>query len=168
MTAHAGEPELATPKERIAKLRRVASEVTAPAAVAVDRDARFPRETFDALKQLRMLSAYVPREHGGYGASVAELFAMTEALGERCASSAMVFAMHQIQVACLVRHGLRAEAFRDYIGRLVSEQRLIASVTSGSRRRRLGAHEHQPDRARRRPLPASQGRHGGFLRRGCG
>jgi len=42
----------------------------------------------------------------------------------------MIFAMHQIQVACLVRHGRSERFFREYLTRLAREPRLIASVTS--------------------------------------
>jgi acyl-CoA dehydrogenase len=118
-----------TPEARIAEARRIADTIAGPAAIAVDRDSRFPHEAIDALKAARMLSAYVPRELGGFGASVSELFTMCEALGERCASAAMVFAMHQIQVACVVRHGT-SDFFRSYARRIADEQRLIASVTS--------------------------------------
>jgi acyl-CoA dehydrogenase len=42
----------------------------------------------------------------------------------------MVFAMHQIQVATIVRHHDGAAFFEDYLRRLVADQRLIASATS--------------------------------------
>jgi acyl-CoA dehydrogenase len=42
----------------------------------------------------------------------------------------MVFAMHQIQVACIVRHLANSVWFENYLRRLVREQRLIASATS--------------------------------------
>jgi acyl-CoA dehydrogenase len=42
----------------------------------------------------------------------------------------MVFAMHQIQVATIVRHLADSAYFEDYLRRLVDEQRLIASATS--------------------------------------
>lgn len=116
--------------ERISAVRRIADEVAGPAAALVDRDARFPLETIEALKQQQLLSVLVPKEQGGAGAKVAELFAMCEALGERCAASSMVFGMHQIQVACLVRHGQKSPFLRRYLQTLVKEQRLIASVTS--------------------------------------
>jgi acyl-CoA dehydrogenase len=51
-------------------------------------------------------------------------------LGRHCGASAMVFAMHQIQVATIVRHLDDAPWFEDYLRELVGEQRLIASVTS--------------------------------------
>lgn len=114
---------------RVEAARRIAREVAGPAAVAVDRDGRFPAETIDALKAERLLAAHVPTALGGQGVGIAELGLMCEALGQRCASSAMVFAMHQVQVACLVRNG-STPFFQDYLDQLVREQRLIASVTS--------------------------------------
>jgi acyl-CoA dehydrogenase len=124
------DPALSTPAARIDRVRRIAAEVAAPAASSVDREARFPRESIDALREARLLSAYVPARHGGYGAGVVELASMCETLGASCASSAMVFAMHQIQVACLVRHGLGASFFDGYLAKMIRGQRLIASVTS--------------------------------------
>jgi acyl-CoA dehydrogenase len=114
---------------RVERVREIAREVAGPAAAAVDRDARFPHEAIDALKAERLLSAHVPERFDGLGASITELGQMCQALGQRCASAAMVFAMHQVQVACLVRHG-GAPFFEDYLQQLVREQRLIASVTS--------------------------------------
>jgi acyl-CoA dehydrogenase len=38
--------------------------------------------------------------------------------------------MHQIEVACLVRHGLSSPFFRDYLAELAHRQSLIASATS--------------------------------------
>src|SRR4051812_7663337 len=77
-----------------------------------------------------MLSAYVPANLGGFGASVRELSLMCEVLGRHCSSTAMVFAMHQIQAACVARHGMQSSFFRNYLAELVARQHLIASVTS--------------------------------------
>jgi acyl-CoA dehydrogenase len=115
--------------ELVALAHRIGGEVSAPASDAVDREARFPRESFAALRQEKLLSAFVPRELGGMGCSITDLSAVCEALGQYCASTAMVFAMHQIQVACLVRHG-RSEFFRDYLRELVAGQLLLASATT--------------------------------------
>jgi acyl-CoA dehydrogenase len=51
-------------------------------------------------------------------------------LGRRCAATAMVFAMHQIQVGTIARHLDGAPWFETYLTELSREQRLIASVTS--------------------------------------
>jgi len=119
----------AAAQARIDIVRRIAVEVAGPAAVAVDRDSRYPREAMDALKKEKLLSAYVPVELGGFGAPASSNWAMCEALGQRCSSAAMVFAMHQIQVACMVRHGT-TPFFQNYMKDIVRDQRVIASVTS--------------------------------------
>jgi len=111
-------------------VRRIAVEVAARFASQVDAEARFPTEAFAELRRAGALSAYVPRELGGAGVNVASLAEMCTALGQRCASTGMIFAMHQIQVACLVRHGLSESFFREHLSQLTREQRLIASVTS--------------------------------------
>ena len=110
--------------------RRVGQSVAAAAADAVDRDARFPHEAIAALREERMLSAYVPRELGGRGATIAELASCCETLGRSCASTAMIYAMHQIEVVCLVRHGATSPFFRDYLSELTRSEWLIASATS--------------------------------------
>jgi acyl-CoA dehydrogenase len=111
-------------------VRAIADEVAAPNADAVDRDARFPVETITALREQQALSAFVPTELGGGGVSFEALAGACFELGQRCGASAMVFAMHQIQVATIVRHLDDAPWFEDYLRNVVAEQRLIASVTS--------------------------------------
>lgn len=114
----------------VAAAARIAAEVAAPAARSVDQESRFPSEALDAIKEARLLSAFVPQELGGLGCGMIELSQMCEALGQHCSSAAMVFAMHQIQVACIVRHSGASVFFRDYLRELVEKQLLIASVTS--------------------------------------
>jgi acyl-CoA dehydrogenase len=107
-----------------------ATEVAAEHADVVDREARFPVEALDVLKESGALAALVPTELGGVGASFASVANACFELGRHCGASAMVFAMHQIQVATLVRLHTQGDWFADYLRRLVSEPRLIASVTS--------------------------------------
>lgn len=114
----------------LAGIRRIAEEVAGRHAVAVDREARFPVETLAALREQRALSAFVPVEHGGDGVSFAALAEACFELGRRCSASAMIFAMHQIQVVTLVRHAEPGDWHETYLRDLAREQRLIASVTS--------------------------------------
>jgi acyl-CoA dehydrogenase len=111
------------------EIRQIAADVAAVNAEAVDRDARFPVEAVTALRQAGALSAFVPTELGGGGVSLSGLARACYELGRHCSSSAMVFAMHQIQVATIVRH-LEGQWFEGYLRRVASEQRLVASVTS--------------------------------------
>ncbi len=96
----------------------------------MDRDARFPREALAALRGAKFLSAAVPAAYGGAGLDIVQVGKICEALGHDCASSAMIYAMHMIQVACIARHAGQSAYFQDYLRTLVEEQRLIASATT--------------------------------------
>jgi acyl-CoA dehydrogenase len=111
-------------------VRTVAREVSAQHADDVDRNARFPIETIDALREQRALTAFVPTELGGGGVSFETLAQCCFELGRCCGASAMVFAMHQIQLVTIVRHLVDDPWFEQYLRDLVDEQWLIASVTS--------------------------------------
>jgi acyl-CoA dehydrogenase len=108
----------------------IGETVAGPAAGSVDRESRFPSEAIDALRDAKLLSALVPASYGGLGCSITQVSEMCDVLGQHCASAAMVFAMHQIQVACIVRHGQGSPFFRDYLRELVDRQLLLASATS--------------------------------------
>jgi acyl-CoA dehydrogenase len=108
----------------------IADEHAAPHADAVDREARFPAETIAALREAEALSAFIPTELGGGGVALGTIAAACFELGRRCGASAMVFAMHQIQVVTIVRHLDDAPWFEEYLRQVAAEQRLIASVTS--------------------------------------
>lgn len=114
----------------LADIRRIASEIAAPNAVAVDRDARFPVETVDALKESGALAALVPAELGGPDIPFAVVAEAALELGRACAASGMVFAMHHIQVATIGRHAVAGSWFGEYLRGLVAAPRLIASATS--------------------------------------
>ncbi|HEX2016530.1 MAG TPA: acyl-CoA dehydrogenase family protein, partial [Solirubrobacteraceae bacterium] len=119
------------PDEKLLRaIARIAREVSAEHALEVDREARFPAETLAALREEGALSAYVPAELGGGGVSFAALATACFELGRHCGASAMVYAMHQIQVVSIVRHLEGSPWFTDYLRELVAEQRLVASVTS--------------------------------------
>ena len=110
--------------------QRIGAEYAAPNARDVDLQARFPHEGVNALKAEGALSAFVPRALGGLGCTMSDLASMCEALGEHCAATGMVFAMHQIKVASVVRHSGTSEYFRAYLEELATRQLLLASVTS--------------------------------------
>lgn len=113
----------------LAGIRRIAQETAAVHADTVDADARFPREAVTALREAGAMSAFVPTELGGAGVSLNAVARACFELGRRCSATAMVFAMHQIQIATIVRH-LEGPWFEAYLRRVVAEQRLVASVTS--------------------------------------
>lgn len=111
-------------------VRRIAAEVAAPQAADVDAKARFPSETVAALRDAGLLSAGVPRELGGAGCNLQQQAHLCATLAQACGSSAMVLAMHYIQLACIARHALESEFFRGWLRDLVAGQYLLASMTS--------------------------------------
>ena len=119
-----------TPPQLIEAVRRVATEVAAAQAPDVDAKARFPIETLAALREVHVLSAAVPREFGGAGCSLQELSHFCATLAQSCGSSAMVLAMHYIQLACIARHGTESDYFRGFLRDMVRRQYLLASMTS--------------------------------------
>jgi acyl-CoA dehydrogenase len=112
------------------KIHKIGEEVIRPAAADVDHNARFPHEAIDALRRERLLSAYIPREYGGAGLSLTELVAIAQVLAQYCSSTAMIWAMHQIQIACIVQHEQNSPFFRQFLRQAAEEQLLIASITS--------------------------------------
>ncbi len=112
------------------RARRVAIETARIHADDVDKQARFPREAIEALRKEHLLSAGIPRELGGGGADIVELGTICEALAQECAATGMIYAMHVIQVACIVRHHANAPFFGAFLRDICERQLLLASVTS--------------------------------------
>ena len=77
-------------QEFLDAMARIATDVAAPNADDVDRQARFPIETVTALREEQALSAFVPTELGGAGVSFEAIAAACFQLGRSCGASAMV------------------------------------------------------------------------------
>jgi len=112
--------------------QRTAMVAAAAAANAedVDRHARFPKAAIDAAREQKLLGIQIPIEFGGDGASIFDVTDMCYALGRACASTAMIFAMHQTKIACLVRHGAGSNWHETLMRRVAAEQLLLASSTT--------------------------------------
>ena len=118
--------------DRSSFVQRTASVAAAATSEAedVDRNARFPQAAIDAARQQRLLGIQIPQAFGGDGASIFDLTDMCYTLGRSCSSTAMIFAMHQTKVACLVRHGTGSAWHETLMRRVASEQMLLASSTT--------------------------------------
>jgi acyl-CoA dehydrogenase len=118
--------------DRSSFLQRTAAVAAAAAAEAdaVDRDARFPKAAIDAARQQQLLGVQIPVAFGGDGASIFDITDMCYTLGRACSSTAMIFAMHQTKVACLVRHGTGSRWHETLMRRVATEQLLLASSTT--------------------------------------
>jgi acyl-CoA dehydrogenase len=134
----------------VTRSNEIGREVAAKFADEVDQASRFPTEAIAALKHAKVLSAAVPRELGGAGLGIEALMQICFGLGQHCSATGMIVAMHHIQVASIAQHDGGVREVKDYLRRLVREQRLIASATSevgpsGDLRQSVAAVERCPD-----------------------
>jgi acyl-CoA dehydrogenase len=106
------------------------SAAAAADADGVDRDARFPHKAFDVAREQKLLGVMIPVEFGGFGASIYDVTDICYTLGRACASTAMIYAMHQTKVACVVRHGHGIPWMETMMRRVARDQWLLASSTT--------------------------------------
>src|SRR5271165_7056851 len=132
------EPQRMTGTARIVNVRqsdltaraRAAADVAKANAAAVDAEARFPGEAFAEIRKHRLLGIQVPAALGGEGANIAEIADVCYILGQACSSTGLIYAMHQIKMACIVRHSKGSGALDRILGRIAAEQLLMASSTT--------------------------------------
>jgi acyl-CoA dehydrogenase len=108
-------------------VRKLGPEI-AEEGLCADREGKFPEASMEALRSARLLSAAVPCAFGGHGFGPAALAKLAAELGKHCASTAMIWAMHQLQVGCLAVAPSRAMGV--HLSDVAAEQLLVASVTS--------------------------------------
>ena len=118
----------------------------------------FPAEAIAAARAERLMGVAVPRELGGEGAGIADVVDVCYVLGRACASTAMVYAMHQTKVACLVRHGSGSAWHRLLLRRIVQRTDAARLLDDRGSERRRRAQQRGADRARRIRALRSSGR----------
>jgi isovaleryl-CoA dehydrogenase len=114
----------------LSSTRDVAAGVVAANAARIDREREYPRENLKALSEAGALGLVVPVEHGGTGGGLSVLAEACELIGGACASSGMVFLMHEVTAATISIGGgeragtlLPAMASGDTIGTLAFSER---------------------------------------------
>ena len=137
-------------REDLKRRAQAAAEVARTHAADVDRSARFPREAFDEIRKQRLLGILMARSLGGEEATVAQVADVCYTLGQACASTALIYAMHQVKVACIARHTQGVASLERILRRVSAEQLLLASSTTegqagGNVRSSEAAIEHAGD-----------------------
>lgn len=115
--------------EALAAVDRARTVIAGEAAKA-DVTAAFPAGSIAALRDGWLMSAGIPRAYGGHGFDARQLSELAMRLGALCGSTAMIWAMHQIQLACLENSATEQPEVADYLRQAAREQLLIASMTS--------------------------------------
>ncbi len=96
-SAHiAGDPTSlsAAQSELIALAAELGRSRFAARASRVDREAAFPFDNFDDLREAGLLGLCVPKAHGGFGAGFATAALVGAEIGRHCGSTALAFNMH--------------------------------------------------------------------------
>jgi isovaleryl-CoA dehydrogenase len=124
----------------LAATRDVAAAQIASDAARVDRERTFPKENISALAGCGALGLVVPGDHGGASGGLAALAEACEIVGAACASTGMVFLMHEVTAATIaVGGGPRAA---DVLPRMASGE---AIGTLAFSERGTGAHFYNPE-----------------------
>lgn len=114
----------------IERMREKVLPVAAIEAVEVDREGRFPRETFAALKAERLMGVMIPAEFGGEGLGLPQVADLCSTLGQVCGSSALIYAMHHIKTSSLVFHARGSAWHEAFMRRVARDQLLLGSATT--------------------------------------
>jgi alkylation response protein AidB-like acyl-CoA dehydrogenase len=88
------EPDTAIDRDALVAQIRELGPVFAERAVRYDRDASFPFENFDDLRERGFLALCVPKRYGGVGASFAGYARVSAEIGRYCGATALTFNMH--------------------------------------------------------------------------
>lgn len=111
----------------VAVAREVGPAFAARAADYDERDA-FVTENYAELQARRFLSAGVPAELGGGGASYPELCAMLRELARHCGSTALALSMHTHLLAFAVWRWRQGEPVEPLLRRVAQEQIVLVST----------------------------------------
>ena len=145
-------PATARSADDVVAAARAAAGVAAEHAAETDRAAVFPADALRAVTDAGLLAAVVPSAAGGLGSDMSTLAAIATELARGCGSTAMIWAMHQLQLACVIRHGgLDVPGVATCLSTVVNDGTLLASVTSERgiggdiRRSRAAVHTEGPE-----------------------
>ncbi len=87
-------------QEAVVAKAKSAGTVIASHAPDVDEKSRFPSESMKALADAGLWGLLVPAEFGGLGQGLRTLAAVVDEIAQHCASTAMVYMMHNSGVNC--------------------------------------------------------------------
>jgi alkylation response protein AidB-like acyl-CoA dehydrogenase len=133
-----------TPGSRFLDVVRKLGPRFAERAAVTDVEGRFVRENYTDLKEARVMSAAVPSELGGGGATHAELCQLLRELAHHCGSTALALSMHSHLVAAAIwrhRHGQPAEAL---LRKIAASELVLVSTGAGDWVESVGRAERAP------------------------
>ena len=129
-------------REVRALVRQLARERIAPRAAEIDRDASFPWDVVELLRDHGVFATIADEEEGGVGASALATILAIEELSKVCATSGLILAIQELGAIAFMLAG-SAEQRRRYLPRLAGGASLAAyALTRGRGRLRRGRAAH--------------------------
>src|SRR5713101_1339277 len=96
---------------------RVTQEHFAPLAEELDREQRYPWENVRRLVEHDLAGLFIPKQHGGQGASLGATVAVVEAIATGCASTAAILCTYQLGAFPILLAG-RDDQKQRYLGEM--------------------------------------------------
>jgi acyl-CoA dehydrogenase len=109
--------------------RRFTRERIIPAAAAADREARFPKDVFEAAWELGLINTTVPPEYGGAGLGELDNAIITEQLAYGCTGIQTSMLANTLAGTPIKLAGSDAQK-KKYLGMLTSEPKFAAYCTT--------------------------------------
>ena len=104
--------------------REFADKEVRPIAAAIDRDARFPRDTVRRMGELGLMGIAVPEAHGGSGSDTVAYAVALEEVAKACASHAVIMSVNNsLYCGPVHAHGTEAQK-RRFLAPFASGQKL--------------------------------------------
>ena len=107
-------------------VRKFAQNEIAPLAEEIDRDSRFPAETFEKMGELGLLGLVIPEEYGGVGQTILTCCVVAEEIAYACSSTSLSYLTHSV----LFGHNLASNGSEE------QKKKYLPDIASG---KRLGA-----------------------------
>lgn len=118
-----------------------AKENIAPYTNAVDSEAKFPKESFEAIKNKKLTALLVPKEYGGMGLGFYEHTQTILAFANYCATTALCYMMHNVATNTLATYG-SDELKKEILPKIATGEVMLALAYSESG---TGTHFYIPE-----------------------
>lgn len=147
-------PLTETQQEWKDKVAAIAEKEIGPRAAEYDRQAKFPQESLDALRDAGLLGLRVSKEHGGLGGDMITTCLVVEEIAKKCPSTAMCYKMHLESVEAVSR--IPTDAQVEKFVKPLAQKKIFAAAPGGESRGQSGT-DWRPISAPETPLKIVDG-----------
>jgi len=112
-----------------------------PFTQKVDEEAKFPVDSFEAIKKEKITGLVVPKEYGGQGLGLEEHTQTVLAFASSCATTGLCYMMHNVATMCIVMYG-SDEMKNEYLPKIANGELLLALAFSETG---TGTHFYNPE-----------------------